>query len=280
MYETATGGTAAYAELLEKHTALLGPRTLLCIAAGDGSINFLIQALLLDANISAKARRTPILPLWGGNGNDLASMLNGRVARTTVRMIFDSATVTPVRPMLFRMVHADGTVRERLACVTASFGATAQAARRLNGHQYRQSQLHKIPGGRYIAEGLTAWWAIAASSTFVSEQTGKKRRMYEYTFGNGPRMAKWYRMPVRLNDDQFFLSKVEGKVAIVTPAMLTLSFHRRSSASKLYKTTQLVVHEPVWAQFDGEAELIPAKTEIYVQLSEHPFYTFSRLLSD
>jgi hypothetical protein len=194
-------------------------------------------------------------------------------------MIFDQANAVPVRPIYFRMIHADGTKKERIACVTASLGATAQAARRLNDSTYRSSQLHKVPGGRYMIEGFTAWWAIAASSTFVSEQTGKKRKMYEYTFCKGPRMAKWYRVPVRLEDNQFFLSRMEGKLAVITPAMLTLSFRRKPPDSKLYKTTQLVVHEPVWAQFDGEPELIPAGTEIYVGLAEHPFYAFSRLLN-
>lgn len=175
-FETATGGAAAYARLLEEHVAELGPHTLLCIAAGDGSINYLIQALLFEAVLPAEVRHTPVLPLWGGNGNDLASMLNGRVSRTTVRMIFEHANVAPVRPMHFRMVGADGAVRERIACVTAGFGATAQAARRLNGRGYRQHQLHKIPGGRYLIEGLTAWGAIATSSTFVSEQGGKSVR--------------------------------------------------------------------------------------------------------
>lgn len=279
-FETARGGSAAYASLLEDHASELGPGTLLCIAAGDGSINYLLQALLINATLSLEARRTPILPLWGGNGNDLASMLNGRVAKTSIREIFESATAVPIRPMHFRMIHPDGTKKERLACVTASLGATAQAARRLNDHAYRSNQLHKMPGGRYVMEGLTAWWAIAASSTFVSEQTGKKRKMYEYTFCKGPRMAKWYRTPVRLNDDQFFLSRMEGKTAVITPTMLTLSFRRKPPDSKLYRTTQLIVHEPVWAQFDGEPELIPAGTEIYVGLAEPPFYAFSKLLTN
>ena len=104
-FETATGGAAAYARLLEEHVAELGPHTLLCIAAGDGSINYLIQALLFEAVLPAEVRHTPVLPLWGGNGNDLASMLNGRVSRTTVRMIFEHANVAPVRPMHFRLTR-------------------------------------------------------------------------------------------------------------------------------------------------------------------------------
>src|SRR5581483_6228245 len=42
-YETDRGGAEAYARLLEENATKLGPRTLLCVAAGDGSINFLIQ---------------------------------------------------------------------------------------------------------------------------------------------------------------------------------------------------------------------------------------------
>jgi hypothetical protein len=278
-YETATGGAAAYAKLLRKHAAKLGPHTLLCVAAGDGSINYLLETLLLNDSLPGYAKRTPILPLWGGNGNDLAAMLNGRASRVTMYLIFNQAQVVPIRPMYFRMVQADGKTKERVACVTASFGATAQAARRLNDGIYRQSQLHKVPGGRYVRESLTAWWAIAASATFISEHTGKNKQMYEYTFCNGPRMAKWYHMPVRLTDDQFFMSTIEGKIAIITPTMMTLSFRRKPSDTRLFKSTQLIVRESVWAQFDGEPELIPANTKIDVRLTNRPFYAFSTVLA-
>lgn len=278
-FETATGGSKAYVALLHEHAELLGPRTLLCVAAGDGSINFLVEAMLLASSLSAEVRRTPIMPLWGGNGNDLASMLNGRVAKTSIQKVFTGAEIVPVRPLLFRMVRADGTVKERIACITASFGATAQAARRLNNGSYRKSQLHHVPGGRYLMEGLTVWLAVASSSVFATEQTGQVKRMYEYTFCNGPRMAKWYRVPIRLNDDQFFLSKMEGRLPVISPAQLLLSFRRRASSGRLYKTTQLTVHEPVWAQFDGEPELIPADTRVHVCLSRRPFYAFSTQLA-
>jgi hypothetical protein len=278
-FETSTGGAMAYATLLHEHATKLGPRTLLCVAAGDGSINFLAQALLLDRTLPAHVRKTPILPLWGGNGNDLASILNGHVTRTTMQMIFADANVVPIRAMEFRMVQSDGVIKERIACVTAGFGAIAQAARRLNDVKYRHSRLHKVPGGRYLKEGLIAWWAMASSPTFKSEQSGKATLMYECTFCNGPRMAKWYRTPVQLDDEQFYVHVMEGKVAIITPTKLTLSFRRRSSDAKLYKTTELLVREAVWAQFDGEPELIPADTEITVQLSTNPLYVFSRLLS-
>ncbi len=277
-FETATGGAEAYERLLKKHEDLLGPKTLICIAAGDGSINFLVEALLLSPSLLAQVRRTPILPLWGGNGNDLASMLNGRTGPTSMHMVFNGATVVPVRVMHFSMVHADGTVKEKIACITASFGATAQAAHRLNDSAYRKSQLHHIPGGRYLMEGLTVWLAVASSSAFTTEQAGSVKNMYEYTFCNGPRMAKWYRAPIRLKDDQFYLSKMEGRLPVISPAKLLLSFRPRQNNERLHKTTQLVVHEPVWAQFDGEPELIPAGTEIRVRLSERPFYAFSRLL--
>jgi hypothetical protein len=279
-FETSSGGTNSYSKLLHKHVNMFGPRTLLCIAAGDGSINFLLEAFLLDDSLPPHVRQTPLLPLWGGNGNDLASMLNGLVTRTFMHTIFDTAIVVPVRAMHFRMVQPDGKSIDRVAAVTASFGASAQVARRLNDGVYRKSPLHKIPGGRYVKESFTAWWALTTSPTFRGERAGKVKRVYEYTFCNGPRMAKWYRMPVRLSDDQFFLSVMEGKVALITPAILTLSFRRRPSNSNLYSTMQFDVNELVWAQFDGEPQLIQANTKVFVQLSDEPFYVFSRLLAD
>ncbi len=58
------------------------PGTLLCIGAGDGTVNLVVEVLLQAPGLSAEARRTPILPLWGGNANDLACMLNGPAGKT------------------------------------------------------------------------------------------------------------------------------------------------------------------------------------------------------
>jgi hypothetical protein len=277
MLETASGGSAAYARLFHTYDSLFGPHTLLCIAAGDGSINLVVEALLLDSSLSARLRRTPITPLWGGNGNDLACILNGRPNRSTMRTIFERATVMPIQTMDFRMSYPDGSVHQRLACVTASFGASAQVARRLNDGTYRQSLLHKVPGGRFLKEGFMAWWTTSVSSTFMSEEADGSRKIYEYTFCNGPRMAKWYRMPVRLEDKEFYLNSMRGKAPVITPAMLMFSFRRRSSAHVVRTEATMKLLDPVWAQFDGEPELIPANTKVAVQLSERPLYVFSML---
>src|SRR5689334_6949576 len=74
---TLPGGRAANQKLLQAHARQLGPRTLLAIAAGDGTVNMVVEMLFDGGRFSAKALKTPILPLWCGNANDLAHMLCG-----------------------------------------------------------------------------------------------------------------------------------------------------------------------------------------------------------
>src|ERR1700754_3107995 len=70
--ETSSEGHAGNQKLVQAHAKKLGPDTLLCIAAGDGTISQIIEAILMSKGLSGKARKTVILPLWGGNANDLA----------------------------------------------------------------------------------------------------------------------------------------------------------------------------------------------------------------
>ena len=73
----------ALAELLE-------PGDVLCIAGGDGTVNLAVNVL---AEEEQSAKRIPILPVWGGNGNDLARTLNGSRGRRKVEQIIREGEV-------------------------------------------------------------------------------------------------------------------------------------------------------------------------------------------
>ncbi len=275
--KTSSKGREETRQLLKKNQALLGPCTLICIASGDGTINLVIDFLLLEKELPDQARQSIILPLWGGNANDLAWMLNGSASRISMLSLASQSHITPIKVLQFDIRHAK--VHEiRLAATTASIGASALVAQKLNQMSHRKSKLHLIPGGRLLHEGSIAWKTFLASPVFKVIEDGKPKFMFEYTFANGSRMAKHYRMPVQLTDEWFYLSESEGKKPVLTPTLLLASVIRNDPPSVLRKYVKITVKDHVMAQFDGEEYEILPDTIVTVSLSEVPFYALSTVL--
>jgi diacylglycerol kinase family enzyme len=262
-------------KLIRDKSALFGPRTLFCIAAGDGTANIIIEELIKNKSISPDSRRMPILPLWGGNANDLAYMLNGLSRLVPTRTIFTKGKVLPVHPLVCRMTDMEGKTSVRIAACYVSFGASAHAARRLNESGHRLSKLHKLPGGRILQDASTLWNALVKAPTFEIEEAGRNRAVYERTLSNGSRMAKMYHFPVMLNQDQFYMNTLEKSNQLASASMLSFSFMRRPSEKSLHNHTEFTITKATWGQFDGEAVRISSGTKIHINLSELPFYALS-----
>lgn len=262
---------------LEKHASILGPETLLCIAAGDGTTNSIIQTLITSKKLSDQARKTVILPLWGGNANDLAHMLNGAAYRAKLKDIILKGNIVPVHPLECDMSSKSGKRIIRIAACYASFGATAFAARQLNNTAHRESRLHTIPGGRMLLELITVVGALMEAPMFSVKESNDVKVVYERTFSNGSRMAKITHLPVKLTDEAFYLNTLETKKWSSIPRILEAT-SKRLSAKFLRNFAYFTTQEVSWAQFDGEPEKIPAHTKVQVQLSHRPFYALSTIL--
>lgn len=279
MVETSADGRAANATLVAKHADKLGPETLLCIAAGDGTTNQIIEALL-TARIPATARRTPVLPLWGGNANDLAHMLNGPAYRAKLKDILAHGRVVPIHPLQCDLTRRGGKPKTHLAACYASLGVTGFVAKRLTQPAYRQSKLHKIPGGTFVKDTLTVIAALMEAPSFGIKEHGDVRSMYELTFHNGSRMAKIERLPTKLTDEMFFINRFEDKRLLsVIPRLIERT--RKSVAQNLLRNyASFTTQEESWAQFDGEPVKVPAHTKVQVQLSPRPFYALTTVLGN
>lgn len=264
--------------LIEKHTDLLGPHTLLCIAAGDGTTNYIIQSLL-TAKLPEPARKTVLLPLWGGNANDLACMLNGAPNRINFHSLITHGHIVPIHPLECDMQPRQGERIVRIAACYAGFGATAFAAKQLNATDHRHSRLAAIPGGRLIQEVITVMNAFIEAPTFEIKDGGRTRVVYERTFANGERMARIKRLPVQLTDQKFYLNTLENKHLVSAVPRLIESTSKRLSAKFLRNYAFFTTQETSWAQFDGEPLEVPAHTKVQVQLSERPFYALSKNLT-
>lgn len=278
--ETSNEGLEANARLVEKNASKLGPRTLLCIAAGDGTINHIIQALLRSEHLSEAARRTPILPLWGGNANDLAHMLNGPAFRARLRDIITTGHVVPIHPLECDMSGKGHKRIVRVAACYVGFGATALVAHRLNLPNHRQSRLNALPGGRILQEVITVITTLIDVPSFSIKESDSIKNVYEISFYNGSRMAKVEHLPVQLTDEMFYLNALRDKrILFLLPIPRFVEFTQKRIAQKLLRSYEtFTTQEKSWAQFDGEPLQIPAQTKVQMQLSSRPFYALSTIL--
>lgn len=273
--ETEPGGRAANERLIQAHANKLGPNTLLCIAAGDGTTSQIIEALLMAKGLSGKARKTVIFPIWGGNANDLAHMLNGPAYKTKIGDILKNGRIVPIHPLQCDMSGKKYKPRTRLAACYASLGISGFVAKRLIQPEYRQNPLHKVPGGTTLMDILTVLSSIMGAPSFSIKEHGDVRSIYELSFHNGSRMAKIERLPAKLTDEMFYLKQFENKKLLsVIPRILEVT-RKGVSQNLLRNYTSFTTQAESWAQFDGEPELIPAHTKIQVQLSPRPFYALT-----
>ena len=278
--ETSGDGYQANANIIVKNQLKLGPTTLLCCASGDGTIGQIVQALVITPGLSDNARKTPILPIWGGNANDLACMLNGS-AKTGLKSIISTGKVIAVHPLECTMQSPRSDHKtHRIAACYAGFGATAFAARKLNKPSHRQSKLHSIPGGRFIQEVITVAGALLEAPQFKLKDGDDIRVIYERTFSKGSRMAKIKRLPVQLTDEMFYLNTLENKRLVSAIPRLIESTNKKVSEKFLRSSASFTVQEDSWAQFDGEPTLISTGTKVHVALSRRPFYALSTALDN
>ncbi len=277
--ETLPGGRAANAALLDPYADKLGPDTLLCIAGGDGTINMVLESLLGNQNLPAQAHQTPVLPLWGGNANDLAHMLNGAGRKTNVPELVRTSSVTKVHPLICTLTDANGQAVTHIAACYISFGASALTAQTLSTTFRARTLLSRIPVLRFIGELLIVVPAMTQAQTFLATEDGSRKTVYEYIFFNGPRFAKVSGVKRRLGEQNFHRALVEHK-RLLNVLKSAVALMHPAQADKLKATrAEFTALEATWAQFDGEATRVYAGTRVVIAVAGEPFYALSRRIS-
>lgn len=262
-------------ELATKLKPKLKSHTLLCVIGGDGTMNSVAQILLGDASLQADQRRLPVLPLWGGNANDLAHILNGRPSHEKCQQIIQAGKATPIYPLRCRIKTEGQKELVRFAICYASFGAVAHVAVQLNKPSLRKNPLYNLPVGKIFSETAITLKTLHEAPTFVVEHEGERKIVYDWIIGKGPRMAKLLHMPVELTDQMFYQSILERKsLSDVAVRIAGLAWGTLAPTNDT-KPVTFTTTEPIWAQFDGEPLKLPTHTTVTVGLSQRPFYALS-----
>lgn len=277
--ETSPDGLEANKRLVAREAKKFNDGTLLCIAAGDGTVSAVLDALLTNKSIAAQAKKVPILPLWGGNANDLAYMANGFSGRTSLKNVFEKGAVVPIYPLSVKLVSS-GQSSERIAGCYVSFGASAYAAQQNELPKNKKKRIHVIPGTRELTEMFVVAKSLLRAKTFSIEVDGEQQPMYERIFVNGSRIAKIDRLPVRLNEKAFYEASLERKHPRSFISLLSALkiLRNRTYGEVTEKDRSFTLGSDTWAQIDGEVTKVPKGTKAEISLSKTPFYVVSTKL--
>lgn len=265
-------------KILQDNKNLLGSKTLLCIAAGDGTVSGVVQELVSNPNLNDEHRQSVILPLWGGNANDLAYMLNGFSPINRLRKLIKSGGKVAVYPLKISIVH-EGVKDIKYATSYVSFGATGYAAYKLNSPKYRSKILYKVFLLRQFAELGVVVRAFIDAKKFKLKEDGNNSEVYEKIFVNGSRIAKFGKLPLKLTDREFYVATATYKHPKILLYALKV-FRQRKPLGKIVQdaTMEFVIDSPTWAQIDGEVFTIQPGSKINVTISSKHFLAHSTKL--
>lgn len=275
--ETLPGGRNSNGDLLHGLHNSLDESTLLCIAAGDGTVNMVVDLLLHDPKLTPGQRQTPILPLWGGNANDLATMLNGHASRAKLRRLLQRGHVVSIRPIICTLELPGGDKQVYAAACYASFGASAYATEELE-RTVRKSPMRRFGGTRFGQEVIAVFRALIEVPTFRATQNGRTKEMFERTYLNGSRFAKVIGAPLKLTDEAFHMAVIEHKHLIAVLLHIFGLADGREGARITMTRDRFTLEDTVWAQFDGEAVHVPEGTTVTVTVGDQPFSALSTRL--
>ncbi len=261
---------------LEKELKTSAGLTVIGIGGGDGTVNSVVNALMkLSKRINLA--ETPVLPLWGGNANDFAHMLNGLSSRSTLRSLLGNGEIVTIHPLEVTM-HSQGQAKKtRYAACYASFGASAYAAAELEKSSPELQPSVKSTLIKVSHEVIQALRAVLEAPSFDAEQDGKKIKIFEHMFSNGSRIAKVDHLPVKLHEKKFYrLVKSQKQPSLWFYIKWNLTGKRDGEITD--RTSEFTLKERAWAQFDGEATIVPKNTNVSVGHADRPFYAITTKL--
>ena len=274
--ETVPGGREANRKALRKHVDLFGPDTLLCIVAGDGTTGMIIEALLTDPTYSDGVRAMPVLPLWGGNANDLAHMLNGSPNRATMKKLIGNGKTIAIYPLLLKITRPHDPTSNSIAACYISFGASAFAADRLGRTPTRnQGRLSAVPVVRFLRELTAVIGSLLNAPTFEVEEDGSRITVYEYVCFNGPRFAKVNGVKRPLGNKTFHRAVVREKAFLSVAFSIAILANKRKAHELEIDHAKFKTLSDTWAQLDGETLQLPAGSTVEIMVAPQPFHALA-----
>jgi len=239
-----------------------GEKILVTIAGGDGTVSAVTNTLI-RLQAQSEAMGCILLPLWGGNANDFAYMLNGfRIFARPGRLL--SHAIPMIVPLIkLELKESAKPTRTVYASCYASFGATAYAARQLEARRFSTRKLlYWLPPLLIGREVVAVVKALLSTPQYTGEIDDKQQAFYEHSLINGSRIAKINRVPVKLSQPYFLHATITRKDVSVIISLLRIALGRPAAEYAMRNQLSFKLVTPVDAQIDGEVMHLPANTQI------------------
>lgn len=265
-------------EVIEQHKQELSEKTLIGIGGGDGTASSVVQAITTSGNLSKKQRSAALFPFWGGNANDLATMLNGSPT-VSVPQLFERANIIEINPLILTFETEHGAESTRTAACYASFGATAEALWSMEGSAHARDRSTPRSPLRSLAHEFVVATITIFGFKAVKVQTDNKKvsTMYDRLFVNGSKFAKVLKTPVKLNDRDYYeiVSKKSSTGFFINAVR---HFFKQGRGRVSSDTRKFIIKEATMAQLDGEIIGVQSNTTVEVGIHDVPFRAFSSKL--
>lgn len=248
------------------------------IGGGDGTVHQVVKATI---DVPEPGRKNIILlPIWGGNANDFAYMLNGVPAGKSLFKVISAGKIIKIHPLEISLTRKNSETIAHAICY-ASFGASAFAADIIDKTGAARDGLFSNVAVVVIGkEVFRVVRALRSALPFRARVNGKRVKIFEQVFVNGSRIAKINRLPVKLTDKAFYSvgHQPNKHPFIVLRIIQILSGKRVGSVTN--RPVKFEVKEPVLGQYDGEVIKIPGNTRVKISVSKQYIYALSTRLTN
>lgn len=241
----------------------------LIIVSGDGFFNTVVNTIT-NNGLSDEAKHTPLWAFGGGNANDGLRASHDKKHRKEPNFILKDGRIIETHPIRFDIQRPqDKKPETRTAAFYASLGISALAS----SVQYLNNPNHRERLGRYaftrsISEPLIVMQALLAAKDIHASTQGKEFSFIEMGFINSGIMAKYLRYPVSLTENQMLHVTIKDKISIASNLVKLIREKEFGQYIGLDQSVSLETSQDAYAQFDGEAQLIPSGSSIKVGLHD------------
>ena len=232
------------------------------VASGDGFLNAVADRFLHDST-PPEVRAVPILPIAGGNGNDVSSMVHGYIGKHRPAWRFHKAFTSSVHPLEIQLARDNAVVHRKGLGYISIGNMISPAAKAISNDRGHGMLTQKV------REKILASREVLAATPFRMTENGEKSEIYERIFANGPRMAKYLHWPVALRESRFLDVAIhDARLTRLIPysarIMLGQVAGREVTAQD---SVTFQVNSETMLEVDGEAFAVAADTDVTVRRS-------------
>jgi len=264
------------AKSLKKYLSQSKGKTLLLIGGGDGTSHDVVN-ILMSKDLRSLAADVAILPLWGGNANDFAYMLNGLSLGKKMSKILIRGKASKLYPLEIT-VEKNGKSSTKYAMCYASFGASAFVAQHFQAKPVQRGKPLKYPPFLIVLQEI---WrigvALKKAKTFTVKVDGETITIFDEVFVNGSRLSKMNTLPVKLNQKAYYHTRENNKHPLISRRIASFLTGRKIGEI-ISKPTTFTLQQDALAQFDGEVNQLAKGTKITVALATHPIQAITTKL--